>query len=93
VSTLNVTAIADVIGWTLGAYDAAVGAPPRDVTPESAATILIESVRWVLDNPMADEFALLRAWGVEGPFVGDMQHVAARAGIVRALALELGGEV
>lgn len=89
-SHLNVSGIANVILATLDAYDLNVGAPPR-VRDDKDLEVLFESIKWVLDNPMADEFALLRAWGVDESYE-PIPHVAARAGLVRLIALELGGE-
>lgn len=88
-SQLNVSGIANVIVDALRAFDLNIGAPPRDYD-EKALAVLLTSVEWVLDNPMSDEFALLRAWGVD---LGGMEaNEAARAGLVRVIALELGGE-
>ncbi len=87
-SMLNVTGIADVVAAALDAYDTVSGQPLQE-RGERATSVLITSIQWVLEHPTQDEFALLRAWGVTD--LRPAPHVACRAGIVRALALELAG--
>lgn len=87
-SMLNIGGIACVVAAALDAYDSANGlAPtPRD---DRGTEVLVTSIQWVLDHPSQDEFALLHAWGVTD--LEPAPHVACRAGIIRALALELVG--
>lgn len=89
-SQLNVSGIANVIVDALRAFDRNIGAPECEYD-EQAMAVVLTSVQWVLDNPMSDEFGLLRAWGVAEPFE-PIPNVAVRAGLVRVIALELGGE-
>lgn len=90
-SMLNTTGIALVVEAALEAYDLANGVP-HEASDEKGTEVMLTSIQWVLDHPSQDEFQLLYAWGVAAPeHLEPAPHVACRAGLLRAITLELAG--